>query len=177
MQKAKVQIAIGLITTAVSILGILVLFTELLFYHITQRAPCAPYIIFPLGLILPVIYGVFLIRKKLKHVRVIFWVWVVSWIITMVFMFLGDVVYYRWLQQSLPGTLDTIAFLLELIIGFPSFAFLFPIIDISNVSSIAWRETTGVIVLLLLWIGLRGLEQIKKMGTEGLSHKTNGSGS
>ena len=173
MQKAKVQIAVGLIAAAVSIGSILVLFTNFLIYHITQRAPCAPYTIFPFGLILPVIYGVFIIRKKLKVVRLIFGVWFATWIITMVLMFLGEVVYFRWLEQRLPPVIDEIDFLLTVIIGFPSFAFLYPIVDIFNVSSVVWRVIAGTIFMVLLWIGLRGLGQIKKTGTEGLSHETN----
>jgi hypothetical protein len=163
--KAKIQIVVGLITAIVSVAGVLVLFTQFLIYHLTQRAPCAPYTIYPLGSILPAIYGIFLIRKKLRQVRLIFWVWLISWIITLVFMFLDDIVYYRWLQQSLPDKLYVINFYLWVAVGLPSFAFLqflYPIVDIFNVSSFTWRAITGVIVMVLLWIGVKGLEQIKQ---------------
>lgn len=170
--RAKIRMVIGLITSIVSIAGVLVLFTRFLIYHLTQHAPCAPYTIFPLGSILPVIYWIFLIRKKMKRVHLIFWVWLISWIITLVLMFLGDVVYYRWLQRSFPDMLGMIHLFLVVIVGFPTFAFLEPIVDIFSVYSFGWRAVSGTIVMVLLWIGMKGLEQINQTENAAISGGT-----
>jgi hypothetical protein len=108
----------------------------------------------------------------MKRVHLIFWVWLISWIITLVLMFLGDVVYYRWLQRSFPDMLGMIHLFLVVIVGFPTFAFLEPIVDIFSVYSFGWRAVSGTIVMVLLWIGMKGLEQINQTENAAISGGT-----
>lgn len=157
--KSKIQIIIGLITAIVSIAGVLLLFTRCLI-----DPPCAPYTISPLGLILPAVYGIFLIRKKLGQVRLIFWVWFISWIITLFFIFHENIRYYYWLQPNFFDRLVTIHLYLWVTVGLPTFDFLYFLCPFNNISaySFAWRAITGVIVMIFLWIGVKGLEQTKR---------------
>ena len=68
-----------------------------------------------------------------------------------------------YIQNSLPDKLGTIYFYLWVTIGLPTFAFL-PMFDVFNfnIYSFTWRAIAGVIVMVLLWVGVKGLKQIKQ---------------
>jgi len=138
-------------------LGILWIFVPCLYQHLfSDDAPHCPYTIFPLGLILPILYSLFLIRKKLKQTEVIFWLWCAGWLISFVKYWLEN--WLEWQDWSYIGLF------LEVIVAMPTYAFLQPWVDTSNVYeySVPIRALNGIAFIAFLLIGIKGLKQTIK---------------
>ncbi|MHC4757399.1 MAG: hypothetical protein ACYTE8_01965 [Planctomycetota bacterium] len=151
--KTNTQIRIGLITSLFCFSGVLYVFTLNLIQHLSDHPPHGPYIFVLIGLPCPILYGLALISKQLKLVQTIFFVWLVGWIALTILSFF----------RYPPG------FLMVLFVS-PICAFLPPLYTPfrihSSFATLLVPAFLGLIVMALLWIGLRGL---KKLNEEQLS--------
>ncbi|MDH4240745.1 MAG: hypothetical protein OEW48_14390 [Phycisphaerae bacterium] len=137
--KARIQVIIGLLTAIVCAVGILIISFDLPFFLI--------------ALIFPIAYGVNLIKKKLKTVKIIFFIWCGGWLLSCILFWLIDVL----------GVTGFCAFgILELIFILPIWIPVSPLFEYS----LAVRVISGAIVMFLFWIGTRGVKQIIKAEQE-----------
>ena len=151
-KRMNVQMRIGLITAVVCITGILMMFIPSLLEHLSSPdEPHWPYIVAPLGLILPSLYGIALFKQKRKQLWIIFLIWTAGWLISF-----GCHIRYGWMEYH-PGW----HFCLDVIVWFPTSAFLKHVIDIFNVYAYQTDEMAinGLVVFALLGIGAWGLSK------------------
>jgi hypothetical protein len=135
LMKAKIQLIIGLLTSIVCAVGILAISSKLFFSS--------------LALIFPIAYGLTLIKKKLKAAKIIFLIWCGGWILSCILVWFRDVL----------GIAGFCAVgILELIVILPIWIPVSPFFEYS----LDVRVISGAIVMVLFWIGIRGLKQIIK---------------
>lgn len=138
--KAKIQLIIGLLTAIVCAIGVLIISSEM-----------PPFLI---ALLFPILYGVTLIKKKLKSAKTIFFIWCGGWLLSCVFF---------WLKDSFSGVAVIVVSIfalgiLELIVTLPIWVPVSPFFEYS----LGVRVISGAFIMLLFWIGIRGIKQIIK---------------
>lgn len=157
--KAKIQVRIGLITVLVSMAGTIILFAIPAIVHLISFGELHfRKILLSFGLILPSAYGLALIRKKPKLIFIISLIWSVGWAIPYLLAYLP---YYTAVPEN---SIFFLRSFLGAIFWLPTCAFLLPLVDFfafyeyTNIES----AINGVVFIALLWIGVRGLKQMKQ---------------
>jgi len=151
--KPKDQITIGLVTAAASIAGNLLYF----FKNCLGRSDHILYVIFPLGLIAPIAYTIFLARRKTKPAQLLFAFWFAGWIIYMFLATLNLAYKHNWLSGRLSPAVETFYYYISAITAFPLFAFIF---STWQINPFVRHLITGIIVMGFFWTGLRGLRKM-----------------
>jgi hypothetical protein len=152
--KSKDQITIGLVTALAGIAGIL--FD--CFKHFGRHDHIL-YVISPMGLILPIAYAIFLIRRKVTPARITFWIWFAGWLVYLFLTTLNLAYVHHWLAGRLSPTVETIYYFLTALTAFPTFAFTF---STWQIEPFVRYLIVGIIVMGLLWTGERGITKSQK---------------
>ncbi len=148
--KSKDQITLGLITALVSIAGILFYFVK---YCLAQHNHIL-YKIFPLGLIAPSAYAIFLIRRKASLVKATFWIWFAGWIVYLCLSTLNLAYHHHWIAGKFSPVVETIYYFLTVLTAVPVFSFIF---STWQIDPFIRHLVVGIIVMGLLWTGQRGI--------------------
>ena len=153
--KPKDQITLGLITAFAGSAGVLFFF----FKYCLTRHDHMLYIISTLGLIAPVAYAVFLIRRKAIPARTTFWIWFAGWIAYLFLATLNLAYHHHWIAGKFSPAVETIYYFLSAITAFPLFAFIF---STWQIDPFIRHLIVGIIVMGLLWTGQRGAAKSQK---------------
>jgi hypothetical protein len=153
--KPKDQITIGLVTALASIVAMLFYY----FRYSFGRHDHILYVIFPLGLIAPTAYAIFLVRRKATPARVTFWVWFAGWLVYLALTILNMAYLHNWLAGRLSPAVETIYYFLTAITAFPAFAFTF---STWQVEPFIRYLIVGTIIMGFLWAGERGIARSKQ---------------
>jgi hypothetical protein len=145
---------IGLIPAIVPIIAIPTIFILSLFYHLDGGVPHGAYILLPLGLIAPILYGVVLIRKKLDTAIKIFSIWGIAWFLSCVLFWIESITHFEFLGCWLGP--------LELIFILPISLHLIPFINIYGEYALVVRVINGAVFMAFFFIGITGLMLIEQ---------------